>query len=158
LQYFDDSVENLTFAEIADWLTTATASVARQLRSIPDDQASEPREPGKWSRKEILGHLIDSASNNHHRFVRAQTGSVLRFPGYAQDHWVRVQHYRDSSWSALIDLWSSYNEHLARVISQIPESLRSVSCEIEENSPIALSSLALDYVGHVEHHLAQITG
>ena len=75
-----------------------------KLRAISDTAAAEPRAPGKWSRKQIIGHLIDSASNNHQRFVRAQPTASLRFPPYEQNHWVASQHYNDRPWSELVAL------------------------------------------------------
>src|SRR4051812_26490037 len=72
--------------------------------------------PNKWSAKQMIGHLIDSAANNHQRFVRAQFMNDLVFPGYDQDAWVEVQKYNDEAWSNLVNLWASYNLHLAHLI------------------------------------------
>src|SRR5437667_1705911 len=94
---------------------------ADNLRQIGDRAASVRPAPGKWSRKEILGHLVDSATNNHQRFVRASLdGSGLTFPGYLQDDWVRMQGYASAPWEQLVDLWAAYNQHLIRVISALP--------------------------------------
>jgi len=158
MQYFDRAIGNRTFDEIGESLRSTIASAEPRLQAIEEAQASVAPGLGKWSPKQILGHLIDSASNNHQRFVRAQSETVLRLQGYAQDHWVAAQHYGESSWPELIELWSAYNRHLAHVIAKIPESLRGVSCEIGESAPVPLSDLALDYVGHVDHHLGQILG
>jgi hypothetical protein len=127
-----------------------------KLRSISDRQADQPRAPGKWSPKQIIGHLIDSAANNHQRFVRAQQGTELALPGYEQDLWVRCQHYADRSWEDVTNLWHAYNLHLAHVIGQIPEGRRTVPCTIGSNPPVTLAFLAHDYVRHLRHHLAQI--
>ena len=91
-----------------------------RLEAISDADASRPRSEGKWSRKEIVGHLIDSASNNHGRFVRAQFSDDLVCPTYDQDAWVRVQNYIRAPWVELVTLWSLYNLHLTRVIAAIP--------------------------------------
>src|SRR5437868_14269940 len=81
--------------------------------------------PGKWCPREIIGHLIDSASNNHQRFVRAQFKDDLVFPGYAQNAWVSAQRYQDAPWRDLVTLWAAFNEHLARVVDAIPQDVLS---------------------------------
>src|SRR6476660_10421313 len=81
------------------------------LVQMSDEATRKRPRPGKWCPREIIGHLIDSASNNHQRFVRAQFQEDLVFPGYAQDAWVSVQRYRDTPWEDLIALWSSFNLH-----------------------------------------------
>ncbi len=127
-----------------------------KLRAISDDAASEPRAPGKWSRKEIIGHLIDSASNNHQRFVRAQQGPSLTFPPYEQNHWVSSQHYNERAWSDIVSLWHAYNSHLSHVMSQIPDRHLTAQCVIESGHPVTLEFLVTDYVAHLRHHLAQV--
>jgi hypothetical protein len=89
--------------------------VAKSLRDIDPATAARRPAPGKWSPKEIVGHLIDSAANNHQRFVRAQEAPDQHFPGYAQDHWVAAQDHQGSDWKVLIDLWQAYNFHLAHI-------------------------------------------
>lgn len=156
MQYFDDSLKDLSFAEIGERLRAEVDAAEHRLRALSDAQAGQLRDGGRWSGKQILGHLIDSAANNHQRFVRAQGVPVPHLPGYAQDHWVSVQHYDARSWNDLVDLWCNYNRHLGHVIARIPESLRTVVCEIGGGPPVPLSYVALDYVGHAEHHLRQI--
>jgi hypothetical protein len=104
----------------------------------------------------VIGHLIDSATNNHQRFVRAQEAPSLEFPGYEQNHWVGFQRYEDCEWKELVEFWHAYNRHLAHVIDKIPEARRTVSCRIGANAPITLGFLAHDYVVHLKHHLAQL--
>jgi hypothetical protein len=127
-----------------------------KLRAISDAAAGEPRAPGKWSRKEIIGHLIDSASNNHQRFIRAQQGGTLSFPPYDQNHWSASQHCNERRWDDLIALWHAYNAHLAHVIARIPDAHLAVPCVIESATPVTLEFLVTDYVVHLRHHLAQV--
>jgi hypothetical protein len=156
MQYFDSSLTEQTFTVIASRLKAEIDGAQLRLSAITDEQAGAPRSAGKWSRKQILGHLIDSAANNHQRFVRAQAVPELRLPGYAQEHWVASQRYAERRWTDLIQLWCAYNRHLAHVIANIPESLRDTPCEIGDNPAVTLSYIALDYVGHIQHHLDQI--
>jgi hypothetical protein len=126
------------------------------MRSTSDADATRLLAAGKWSRKQILGHLIDSAANNHQRFVRAQEQPSLVFPGYAQNHWVSCQRYSERAWSDLVALWESYNRHLAHVVASIPEERRATWCVIGDGEPVTLGFLVTDYIRHLRHHLEQI--
>src|SRR5215218_5819838 len=106
-----------------DFVRTIEEASARLL-SLTDAEASVPLAEGKWSAKEVIGHLVDSASNNHQRFVRAQLRENLVFEGYAQDEWVRVQSYGEEAWPLLVNLWKLYNLHLAHVCRAAPEQER----------------------------------
>jgi hypothetical protein len=142
---------------------------ARRMLAISEEESRVPRAEDKWSPKEIVGHLIDSASNNHQRFVRAQFTDHLVFPGYEQESWVRAQGYKDEPWPLLVELWRSFNLHLAHVMERSPEAARSASRErhnldeigwikIGEGEPATLEYLMRDYVGHLKNHLRQILG
>jgi hypothetical protein len=102
-------------AFLADFRATVDSSAARLL-ALSGAQAAEHPAPGKWSPKEIIGHLIDSASNNHGRFVRAQLQDDLIFDGYEQAEWVRVEAYQERKWVDLVRLWQAFNHHLANVM------------------------------------------
>jgi hypothetical protein len=136
---------------------------------MSEAKSRRPRAPGKWTPREILGHLIDSASNNHQRFVRARFQEDLVFPGYAQEEWVRGQKYAEARWRDLVELWRLYNLHLARVMDATPRTLRERATtrhnfhrilmrEVPEGAPARLEDLMRDYVAHLEHHIGQIRG
>lgn len=127
-----------------------------RLSSIPDTESSVRTAPEKWSKREILGHLIDSASNNHQRFVRAQLSSEIKLPGYDQEAWVRTQVYQTETWENLVQLWKSYNLHLLHVAAAFPEDKLKSLCFIGENEPVTLEFLFRDYLRHLKHHLDQI--
>lgn len=134
----------------------STLKLADQFRQIRDTEASIRPAPGKWSKKEILGHLIDSAANNHQRFVRLQLSPRVDLPGYDGDEWVRVQRYQDRSWSEIIDLWHMYNTQLASVIRTAdPKALGNV-WHTPDGKDLDLQFLIRDYVVHLKHHLDQI--
>ena len=128
-----------------------------RLRLMQPKEVSASSAPGKWSRKEILGHLIDSASNNHQRFVRAQVADELSFPGYAQTDWVRVQGWAQADWQGIVDMWSALNRHLAHVVGRVPAEKLRTQCRIGDNAPMTLEALIADYVRHMKHHLEQLT-
>ncbi len=142
---------------------------AERLSALSEAQSGERRSADKWSAKEILGHLVDSAANNHQRFVRAQFQDNLVFPGYAQEEWVAAQHYGEASWPLLVELWKLYNLHLLHLVSHIPEhhltrlrrehNLHKIAWKLaDEREPTTLEYLIRDYIEHLKHHLRQIFG
>lgn len=125
------------------------------LNAISEANASLKPAPGKWSKKEILGHLIDSASNNHQRFVRLQIDNNITLPKYKQDEWVAVQHWQDKEWGSIITLWKLYNEHIAYIFKRADESKLSNVMMLGDKE-YTLQFLIDDYVDHMENHLRQI--
>jgi len=148
--------KNAMLQALADELTLVIDLAAVELRAINEGAAASKRSPDAWSVKEILGHLVDSAANNHHRFVRAQQAKEFSFPGYEQDVWVQAQDYQSQSWPELVDFWVRYNQHLVHVIRRIPDSAVDVPCRIGANDAVSLGFLVEDYVVHLRHHLKQI--
>jgi hypothetical protein len=128
------------------------------LEKFNDAEASSRPQPGKWSKKEILGHLLDSASNNHQRFVRASLQGQLAFPGYDQERLVELQRFQAMEWRFLTEFWAKYNHFLAQVVAGLPAEAAAVICSIGTNQPATLEWVAQDYVAHLKHHLNQILG
>jgi hypothetical protein len=122
------------------------------LRALTNLKAPKP---GSWSRKEELGHLIDSATNNHMRFVLATVDGQFRGRGYAQDQWVAAHGYADMAWSDLIDFWYRYNVLLAHLVERIPEEHMNNRCVVGSGD-VTLRFLIGDYVLHMQHHLDHI--
>jgi hypothetical protein len=142
--------------QISQDLEKLVAKTKHDFETVSDEAASKPAIAGGWSRMQILGHLIDSASNNHQRFVRALLQDELRFPPYDQEGSVRVERYQELKWAELVNLWVSYNRFLAQILAGVPESKLSTPCFIGENPVMTLQELAADYVRHMKHHLDQI--
>jgi hypothetical protein len=112
---------------------------------------------GKWSKKQILGHLIDSAANNHQRFVRIQyENEPVIF--YEQDQWVHLQQYNAADTKDLIQLWKVYNLHLVHVIKNISSEHLDKKGITRSGQKYSLAWYINDYVNHLEHHLKQIFG
>jgi hypothetical protein len=139
------------------------------LLAMDDETSARRPAPGKWSPREIVGHLVDSASNNHQRFVRAQFQDDLVFAGYAQDRWVEAQRYQSASWPDLVGLWAHFNRHLAGVMAAVPPEVRTKPRPVHNlhelawrpvpaTMPATLDYFMRDYVGHLQHHLGQIFG
>jgi hypothetical protein len=148
-------------AKLAQALSHTVSTELPQLRAVTEAQASEqPAKQGAWSKKEELGHLIDSATNNHVRFVRAVIEGGFSGPAYAQNAWVDLHGYRELPWRALVDLWYHYNALLAHLTGRIPEERLQVECVVSSGAsaaaPVTLEFLIDDYVLHMQHHLDHI--
>lgn len=131
-------------------------STPLRLANISDADAARRPAPGRWSKKEILGHLIDSAANNHQRFVRAQLVPRLEFPGYEQEAWVAAQSYATESWPDLVNLWLLLNRHLLHIMKAVPEAALARPCAIGGGDALPFSAVIDGYVTHLEHHVDQI--
>lgn len=140
---------------------------AERFALISEQQSQIPRADEKWSPREIVGHLIDSAANNHQRFVRAQFTDDLVFAGYQQEEWVEAQRYRDEPWNDLVQLWQLYNRHILHIIEVTPEEQRTrlrakhnlhliASDLLKEDEPVTLEWFMRDYLDHMKKHLGQI--
>ncbi len=140
----------------ASRLVAVVNAAADRLSELDDVRAGVAPHPGKWCPKEVIGHLLDSAANNHQRFVRAQLVPELTLPGYEQERWVSLQGYGAARWRDLVDLWRLYNLRLAEVIRRIPPEKLATPCRIGGGSPVTLGFIVEDYARHLEHHLAQV--
>lgn len=141
---------------LAEELKKEVNAATPLLLAIPEEDAARPRPEGGWSKKQILGHLIDSAANNHQRFVRLQFETNLVLPGYQQNNWVDSQHYQDRSWADLVVLWRAYNLHLAHVIAHFDGGALGNIWKFSEGD-LTLKEIAADYPRHMRHHLQQIS-
>lgn len=128
--------------------------VPARLKEIAEPQSKPASD--KWSAKEELGHLIDSAANNHQRIVRVQSEDKLSLPGYQQDQWVKVHGYQRRDWQELIELWSSFNQQLLIAATSVPDAAWANTCRISDLGPLTLKVVFEDYLDHMLHHLEHI--
>jgi hypothetical protein len=126
------------------------------LEAISEIDASNKPAPGKWSKKEIIGHLLDSACNNQQKFVRTMIAEEVEFTGYQQDDWVRIQQYQIRSWKNLLLFWKNYNLQLADLIERVDPKMCENKITIDGKGPFTLEFIMKDYVEHLRHHLKQI--
>ena len=122
-------------------------SVHQLLGQVSEQQGRRPFREGGWSRKEILGHLIDSALNNHQRFVRAALAGAYDGPSYQQEGWVAMHGYEYMPWSVLLEHWLGQNQLLCEVVERIPEERFDALCRIGESAPVTLRFLLEDLSG-----------
>lgn len=152
---------------IGEDLLRTVEEASESLLAFSEEESARRPAPGRWSPKEVVGHLVDSASNNHVRFVEAQFRDGLVFPGYEQRAWVAAQRYQETSWASLVELWRDLNRHLARVIDAVPADVRERPRQrhnldqiawrtVPKDKEVTLGYFMADYLLHLKHHLGQI--
>ena len=142
---------------IAEKIEDTVSGFIPMLRSLNKSVMDHKPSPQKWSRKEILGHLVDSAQNNIQRLIRVQyevNPKVL----YHQDHWVRLAQYQMYDSNDLIQLWHLLNKHLCKVLRNMPAESYAKMCDLGKNEVelVTAKFVAEDYLEHMRHHLRQI--
>jgi hypothetical protein len=142
--------------KVPDDLGTLITAAEAWLATFDAHHWRASRGEGKWTRLEVLGHLIDSAVNNHQRFVRALAQPRLDWSGYDQNAHVAVQRYADEDPALCLALWAALNRHICHVLREVTPSKAATPCSIGGAPEMTLAVLALDYVAHLEHHLRQI--
>jgi DinB superfamily len=130
--------------------------VPDRLEKLPKDKVESKPAPSNWSPKEELGHLLDSAANNHQRIVRAQFEDHLAMPGYEQNRWVAAHAYQRRDWKELIELWQAVNRQLLAAAEAVPDSAWPQTLTVAGSEPLTLEFVFDDYVAHMLHHLRHI--
>jgi hypothetical protein len=126
------------------------------LVALPPQVADTPWREGGWTRKQIVGHLLDSAANNRQRFVRAAADGSFAGPNYAQDAWVAAHGYAGQPWDTLLLWWEVEHEILAAVVDNIPEDRLEAGCRLDDDAPVTLRFLIEDYIAHQRWHIAHL--
>lgn len=128
-----------------------------EWHKLSKEQVNDKPYPGKWSKKEILGHLIDSAVNNTARLIKGQI-EPLKIEEYRQDEWVESQNYQSYDEDELIRTWSYLNQHLLNAVRNIKGNTWEKECQLSDGRNVTLRWLYYDYLAHMKHHLRQIFG
>lgn len=142
--------------ELAQQFRAELADIKATLLGLPPDLADVPFRAGGWTRKQLVGHLLDSAANNRQRFVRAAIEGAYSGPTYAQEAWVAAHGYESQSWETLLRWWQAEHEILAEVVDRIAEERLDASCIVGGNTPVTLRFLVEDYLTHHRLHIGQI--
>lgn len=148
----DADAAGLDPVELSERLAEVLRKAMPWLVTISEAEASVPERDGKWSAKEVIGHLTDSAVNNLGRIVRLQLEAGQSLPGYEQMAWVSLQHYAEREWAQVLALWFALNEHVAWTIEHV-EKTRLANRGVVAGEPLTLGFLIADYIAHMEHHL-----
>jgi hypothetical protein len=133
-----------------------TAELER-FKTISEEEWSYKISPEKWSKKEILGHLCDSAFTNIRRFVITQYKENENIV-YDQDFWVKAQNYQNISASEIISLWKVLNIQIVHIVENIPDEALQRTCDTTKTEPrtFTLEYLIQDYIDHLQYHLKTI--
>jgi hypothetical protein len=142
--------------DFAERLRSTVAHEEPLLRAIADSSANASPDVQRWSKKQELGHLVDSATNNRVRFAKAALEGRFEGPSYDARGWVDLGGYARMGWTELVDLWKALNMALATLVSRIPEERRTAECRIGESLPASLEFVVDDYIEHMQHHLDHI--
>jgi hypothetical protein len=144
-------------AQLSQDLQDAVAREQPRLAAISESGAQKRQGDGRgWSRKQELGHLLDSATNNRFRFATAALADAFVGPTYDGDGWVALGGYDSTSWNAVLNLWCALNQSLVTLIANIPDEKLTVECKIGAHPGVTLGFLIEDYILHMQHHLDHV--
>ena len=129
-----------------------------RLLAISQSDFTAKTSPGKWSKLEVLGHLIDSSQSNIRRFITAQYEPAPPSIRYDQEFWVAINKYQEMKKEDVIHLWRLMNERICAVCRNTPPQLYGKTADTGATEPNlkTIEWLATDYVKHLKHHLNQI--
>ena len=133
-------------------LRTLLTVLPGRLKTIVPESAAAKSDAG-WSVREELGHLVDSAANNHQRIVRAQVEENPAMPGYDGEKWVALHAYQQRDWNEVIVMWEQLNRLLLAAAEAVPDEGWSRTCTIAGSKPLTLQFVLEDYMNHMREHL-----
>jgi len=144
--------------EVVNELNEIVETFAERIGNFSEADLSEKPLPNKWSKKEVVGHLIDSAQNNLRRFIVSQHAATPPKIVYDQDFWVKANDYQNMAGKDVIILWKLVNKQISNVLTTMESDKYLKTCDTskEEEQLRSLEWLAADYVKHLKHHLNQV--
>lgn len=152
-------MQRTNFSYITDGIAKVIETEERLLNDLSEEVITQRINRQNRTIKQILGHLIDSASNNHQRMVRLQySKDLLFFPDYRQDNdlWIALQDYQNADWANLIQLWKFYNLHIIHVITSVDVTkLDNYWCDFE-GTKVTLKEMIEGYLDHLHLHMKEI--
>jgi hypothetical protein len=148
----------MDFSNVTNGINQYIDKWEQKLINLPVETITQKRNKQNRTIKQILGHLIDSAANNHQRMIRLQYNAKLVFPDYQQDNdlWIALQDYQNEDWFTIIQLWKYYNLHMIQVIKSVDQTKLDNSWQSFENINVTLRQMIEGYLGHIELHLNEI--
>lgn len=149
------------FEPIVQGILTLVKEWEPKLISLPNEEITQIRNGQNRTIKQIIGHMIDSATNNTHRIVHLQyQPSPFRFPNYAtngnNDRWIAIQNYQEESWFTMVNMWKCLNLHIVHVIANVDPSKLNNQWYYNEERLISLKGGIIDYLRHFKLHLGEI--
>ena len=148
----------MDFSSVTNGILRYVDTWEQKLIDLPFDTITNKRNKQNRTIKQILGHLVDSAANNHQRMIRLQYNAQLDFPDYQQDNdlWIALQDYQNADWCTTIQLWKYYNLHMIQVIKSVDQTKLENSWENFEGNPVTLRQMIEGYLGHIDLHFNEI--
>ncbi len=148
----------MEFSNLTENLRQSVNDWEKKLIKLDEHIFSEVQNVQGRTIKQLVGHLVDSASNNHQRIVRLQYNQSLIFPDYTRynDRWIAIQQYQDEDKQIIIQLWKYFNLHLAYIIDNVDEFELNNSWLDGENELLSLREIINGYFSHFKLHLAEI--
>ena len=148
----------MNMEKVIQELNAIVEEFTAKFSQFSETELAEKPFPNKWSKKEVIGHLIDSAQNNLRRFIVGQYEKTPPKIVYQQDFWVAANNYQHMTGEDVINLWQLVNSQIANVLTTMPKEFYSRLCDTshEGEQHRSLEWLAQDYVKHMKHHLNQV--
>ena len=152
----------MEFSSVTDGISKGLETWELKLAQLPENTYINKRNSQNRTIKQILGHMVDSVSNNTHRIIHLQyQDSPFRFPNYAtngnNDRWIKIQNYQNENWENLIQLWKYYHIHLIHVIENVNQEKLNNEWISESNyGNITLQDMITDFFRHFRLHLNEI--
>lgn len=148
----------MDFSKVTNGILRYIHTWEQKLMELPVATITNKRNKQNRTIKQILGHLIDAAANNHQRMIRLQYNDKLNFPDYQQDNdlWISIQDYQNEDWNTTIQLWKYYNMHMIQVINSVDQTKLDNSWQSFENKTVTLRQMIEGYLEHMELHFNEI--